>query len=80
MVRTMTDEYIQMVNVREEWWKAQLQRVRERQTVWEECSQTVVKEGEVLERELPMRFAKDLTKISFPGMFNYSEHCDSSYF
>jgi hypothetical protein len=58
MVRTTTDEYIQMVKVREEWWKAQLQRVRERQTVWEECSQTVVKEGEVLERELPMRSRK----------------------
>ena len=44
-----------MVKDREEWWKAQLQRERERQAVWEESLQTVVREGEVLERELRTR-------------------------
>jgi len=58
MVHTMMDEYIQMTKDREEWWKAQLQRERERQTVWEESLQTVVREGEVLERELRTRSRK----------------------
>jgi hypothetical protein len=58
IVQTMIDEYIQMAKDREEWWKSQLQRERERQTVWEESLQTVVREGEVLERELRMRSRK----------------------
>jgi hypothetical protein len=33
IVHTMMDEYIQMTKDREEWWKAQLQHERERQTV-----------------------------------------------
>jgi len=61
MVHTMMDEYIQMTKDREEWWKVQLQHERERQTVWEdpeESLQTVVREGEALERELPTRLRK----------------------
>ncbi|KAG1741680.1 Oxysterol-binding protein-domain-containing protein [Suillus lakei] len=58
IVQTMIDEYIQMAKDREEWWKSRLQRERERQTVWEESLQTVVREGEVLERELRMRSRK----------------------
>lgn len=58
IVQTMVDEYIQMAKDREEWWKSQLQRERERQTVWEESLQTVVREGEVLEQELRMRSRK----------------------
>ncbi|KAG2367637.1 Oxysterol-binding protein-domain-containing protein [Suillus spraguei] len=58
IVQTMIDEYIQMAKDREEWWKSQLHRERERQTVWEESLQTVVREGEVLERELRMRSRK----------------------
>ncbi|KAG1737206.1 Oxysterol-binding protein-domain-containing protein [Suillus lakei] len=58
IVQTMMDEYIQMAKDREEWWKSQLQRERERQTMWEESLQTVVREGEVLERELRMRSQK----------------------
>jgi hypothetical protein len=54
----MIDEYIQMAKDREEWWKSQLQRERERQTVWEESLQTVVREGVALERELRMRSRK----------------------
>ncbi|KAG2123665.1 Oxysterol-binding protein-domain-containing protein [Suillus cothurnatus] len=41
IVQTMIDEYVQMAKDREEWWKSQLQRERERQTVWEESLQTV---------------------------------------
>ncbi|KAG1835395.1 Oxysterol-binding protein-domain-containing protein [Suillus subalutaceus] len=58
IVQTMIDEYVQMAKDREEWWKSQLQRERERQTVWEESLQTVVREGEVLERELRIRSRK----------------------
>ncbi|KAG0702561.1 Oxysterol-binding protein-domain-containing protein [Suillus ampliporus] len=58
IVQTMIDEYIQMAKDREEWWKSQLQRERERQTVWEESLQTVVREGEALERELRTRSRK----------------------
>ncbi|KZT00876.1 uncharacterized protein LAESUDRAFT_731808 [Laetiporus sulphureus 93-53] len=51
-VRSIVAEYIQMVRDREEWWKAQLQRERERQSLWEESLQMVVKEGQALEQEL----------------------------
>ena len=44
-----------MAKEREEWWAKQLERERERQSVWEESLATVVKEGEVLERELRTR-------------------------
>ncbi|KAF9218913.1 hypothetical protein BS17DRAFT_883213 [Gyrodon lividus] len=58
MVQSMTDEYVQMAKDREEWWKSQLQRERERQTIWEESLQTVVREGEALEKELRLRSRK----------------------
>jgi hypothetical protein len=58
IVQTMIDEYVQMAKDREEWWKSQLQRERERQTVWEESLQTVVREGEALEQELRIRSRK----------------------
>lgn len=48
----MLSEYVQMVHEREEWWKKKLEREHERQNVWEESLQAVVKEGELLEREL----------------------------
>jgi hypothetical protein len=46
---------MQMAKDREEWWAKQLERERKRQSVWEESLTTVVKEGEVLERELRTR-------------------------
>jgi len=58
MVNTMMDEHIQMTKDREEWWKAQVQRESETQTVWEEGLQTVLREREVLERELRIRMRK----------------------
>lgn len=57
-VQTMVNEYVQMSKEREEWWRSQLQRERERQTVWEESLQTVVREGETLEKELRARSRK----------------------
>ncbi|KAI6112236.1 Oxysterol-binding protein-domain-containing protein [Pisolithus croceorrhizus] len=54
-VQTMVNEYVQMSKEREEWWRSQLRRERERQTVWEESLQTVVREGETLEKELRAR-------------------------
>ncbi|KAI0933042.1 hypothetical protein AcW1_000018 [Taiwanofungus camphoratus] len=57
-VLSMLTEYVQMVREREEWWKAKLERERERQNVWEESLQVVVKEGEALERELRNKFRR----------------------
>ena len=39
-------------------WTAQVQRESERQTVWEEGLQAVLRKGEVLERELRIRMRK----------------------
>lgn len=54
-MQTMVNEYVQMSKEREEWWRSQLRRERERQTVWEESLQAVVREGETLEKELRAR-------------------------
>ena len=58
MVQSMVNEFIQMAKERDEWWKTKLRREQERQAVWEESLQTVVKEGEALERELRTRSRK----------------------
>ncbi|KAG7449557.1 uncharacterized protein BT62DRAFT_985148 [Guyanagaster necrorhizus] len=55
IVQGMLDEYIQMVKVREEWFRKQLQKERDKSTLWEESFATVVKEGESLEKELRIR-------------------------
>lgn len=57
-VHGMINEYIAMAKERDDWWRQRLQRELARQAVWEESLQTVVKEGEVLERELRMRSRK----------------------
>ncbi|KAF8431896.1 Oxysterol-binding protein-domain-containing protein [Boletus edulis BED1] len=67
-VQSMINEYVQMVKEREEWWKSQLQRERERQTIWEESLQTVVREGEALERELRARSRKRGSRFFDAGM------------
>lgn len=51
-VHDMLNEYVQMVQDREEWWKARLEKETERQNLWEQSLQTVVREGEILETEL----------------------------
>lgn len=55
MVHGMMNEYMQMASEREEWWKKQLEKEKERQSIWQESLATVVKEGETLEKELRMR-------------------------
>ncbi|KAG9311200.1 hypothetical protein JVU11DRAFT_8275 [Chiua virens] len=57
-VQSMINEYLQMAKEREEWWRSQLKRERDQQTVWEESLQTVVREGEALEKELRARSRK----------------------
>ncbi|OCH89825.1 hypothetical protein OBBRIDRAFT_793900 [Obba rivulosa] len=54
-VNGMLREYVQMVREREEWWRMRLERERQRQQVWEESLQAVVREGDALERELRNR-------------------------
>ncbi|CCL99978.1 uncharacterized protein FIBRA_02003 [Fibroporia radiculosa] len=51
-VNAMLSEYVQMVREREEWYKEKLERERDRQNIWEESLQAVVKEGHLLEQEL----------------------------
>jgi hypothetical protein len=51
-VQSMLNEYLHMVKERDDWWKARLTREQRRQTVWEQSLQSVVQEGEALEREL----------------------------
>lgn len=68
MVQSMINEYVQMTKEREEWWRSQLQRERERQTIWEESLQTVVREGEALERELRTRSRKRGSRFFDVGM------------
>ena len=58
MVQGMVNEYVQMAKERDEWWQLKLKHEQERQAVWEESLQTVVKEGEILENELRMRSRK----------------------
>ncbi|KAI0770918.1 hypothetical protein BD413DRAFT_678945 [Trametes elegans] len=57
-VSGMLTEYVHMVKDREEWYKSQLERERERQNIWEESLQAVVREGDRLEQELRSRFRR----------------------
>jgi hypothetical protein len=51
-MQTMVGEFVHMAKERDEWWRARLAREQKRQTMWEQSLQSVVQEGEVLEREL----------------------------
>ncbi|KAI0268137.1 Oxysterol-binding protein-domain-containing protein [Gloeopeniophorella convolvens] len=51
-MQSMLNEYFLMIKERDDWWRARLSREQARQTVWEQSLQSVVKEGEALEREL----------------------------
>ncbi|KAI0032949.1 Oxysterol-binding protein-domain-containing protein [Vararia minispora EC-137] len=51
-VQSMFDEFVHIAKERDEWWRARLAREQKRQTMWEQSLQSVVKEGEALEREL----------------------------
>ncbi|KAH9920538.1 Oxysterol-binding protein-domain-containing protein [Epithele typhae] len=57
-VSGMLNEYVQMVKEREEWYKSALERERERQNVWEASLQAVVREGDMLEKELRSRIRR----------------------
>ncbi|KAI0668755.1 Oxysterol-binding protein-domain-containing protein [Trametes maxima] len=57
-VSGMLTEYVHMVKDREEWYKGKLERERERQNIWEESLQAVVREGDRLEQELRSRFRR----------------------
>ena len=53
--RQMVNEFIKMSNEREEWFKRKLEKEKERGQVWEESLQMVVREGDILEKELKKR-------------------------
>ncbi|KAI9062281.1 hypothetical protein FKP32DRAFT_1629749 [Trametes sanguinea] len=57
-VSSMVTDYVHMVKDREEWYKTRLERERERQNIWEESLQAVVREGDRLEQELRSRFRR----------------------
>ncbi|KAI0715440.1 Oxysterol-binding protein-domain-containing protein [Earliella scabrosa] len=58
------DDTFTMVKEREEWYKSKLERERERQNIWEESLQAVVREGDMLERELRSRFRRRSRALS----------------
>ena len=51
-VQNMLNEYLYMAKERDDWWRARLAREQQRQAIWEQSLQSVVQEGEALEREL----------------------------
>ncbi|KAH9002232.1 Oxysterol-binding protein-domain-containing protein [Lactarius hatsudake] len=51
-VQSMLNDYLYMAKERDDWWRARFVREQERQMVWEQSLQSVVEEGEALEREL----------------------------
>ncbi|TFK33757.1 Oxysterol-binding protein-domain-containing protein [Crucibulum laeve] len=67
-VQSLLNEYVQMTREREEWWKKQLEKERERQKVWEESLATVVKEGEALENELRLKSRKRGSRVFAPSL------------
>ena len=71
-VQSLLSEYVQMVREREEWYHEQLELERERQNVWEESLQAVVKEGEFLERELRSK-ARRHSRLADSSFFTASE-------
>ena len=61
-VQNMLNEYLHMVKERDDWWRARIARENQRQTVWEQSLQSVVQEGEAMEREL-RRHSRRHTRI-----------------
>ncbi|KAF8521881.1 Oxysterol-binding protein-domain-containing protein [Hysterangium stoloniferum] len=51
----VVNDYVQMVKERESWFKARLAKELDRSAMWEESMSIVVREGELLERELRKR-------------------------
>lgn len=51
-VQGMLNEYLHMIKERDDWWRSRISREKRRQSVWEQSLQSVVQEGEALEREL----------------------------
>ena len=60
--QNMLNEYLHMAKERDEWWRARISREQRRQSVWEQSLQSVVQEGEALEREL-RRHSRRHTRI-----------------
>lgn len=61
-VQSMLNEYLHMAKERDDWWRARISREQRRQSVWEQSLQSVVQEGEALEREL-RRHSRRHTRI-----------------
>jgi oxysterol-binding protein 1 len=72
-VQAMLTEYVQMARERETWFKEKLEKERERQNVWEESLQAVVKEGELMERELRTKSRRRSRMIDGSGFVTASE-------
>lgn len=71
-LRSMVHQYNTMTREREEWWQDRLAREKERAVVWEESLGIVVREGEVLERELrnTLRGKKVSTRRKSTGLWD----------
>ncbi|KDQ51396.1 hypothetical protein JAAARDRAFT_41246 [Jaapia argillacea MUCL 33604] len=64
LLQTMITDYMAMTSSREHYFKTKLATERERQSVWEESLKSVVREGEVLERELRNRSRRKSRMVS----------------
>ncbi|THH00348.1 hypothetical protein EW026_g2181 [Hermanssonia centrifuga] len=69
----MLTEYVQMTREREEWWREKLNQERERQNVWEESIQAVVKESELMEKELRNKSRRRSKTLESSGYLTASE-------
>ncbi|KAI0689631.1 hypothetical protein C8T65DRAFT_746111 [Cerioporus squamosus] len=72
-VSGMLSDYISMVKEREEWYKSTLER--ERQNIWEESLQVVVREGDMLEKELGSRFRRRSPSVVQDGHHSEAPIC-----
>ncbi|KAI0791876.1 Oxysterol-binding protein-domain-containing protein [Abortiporus biennis] len=61
--QTMLSEYVQMAKERDDWWQSELDKERQRQNIWEESLRAVVKEGEVMEKELRDRSRRRSSRL-----------------
>lgn len=75
-VHGMLVEYVQMIKDREDWWKAKLEREHERQNLWEESLQLVVKDSQTLEDELRAQ-SRRRSRMVEPSFSTAMTHGDS---
>ncbi|KAG8757018.1 hypothetical protein FRC14_002449 [Serendipita sp. 396] len=72
--KTMLSEYSKMVTEREEWFRAQIARERERASIWEDSLQKVVQQGAELEEELKKTIRQNKDQRRRSRLFNEQDN------